>query len=325
MNPFFFPDEGRHSDARHFFAEVPTHFTSVRFTNFEAIPENMDVEDPFTDVTLFKVNPALLEEMGVEPRILYSGEVAEEDQNREPNLFGLHNSDTAGALQHGFVRLPRRTRHALRRLLSLMHQVAEIRHDVLANLGICFDVENPPRALNRESGPDYSDDESCYFPRPCCPSFFNSYSNGKCAVRTRIGPDGEPPPLPAGVHGFVRDNCMPLFTLVCKGPGAPVILHYANCGYTSWRKKYDVLCRGHGTKDGAFCTQREGISELLSHTATRQLTLRNDEQDLEQFYRYFVLGNEFDEVPFFAQFGLVVRLDSVRDKLRKTVSVHGHL
>lgn len=313
----FLPDEERHPDARKFFYEVPEHFTSVRFANLEAVPEAPEVADPFRDVTLFKMNPALLQELGVEPRILADGEVAPEDEEREEDLFDSRHADAVpGGYSHGWVRIPRRERHALRRLLAVMHDIAAKRAPVLKGLGVELDPVQYP-AREEDSDDDWSDDESCYGPRPHCPAYFNSYSNGKCAVRTEVGPRGEYPPLPAGVHGFLRDGGQVLYTLLCKGPGAPVVLHYSNCGLGDWRKKYQILCRGHGTDDGAFSTTREGISEVRSHMATRQLTLRSDDAELETFYRNFVMGNEFDELAYLAQFGLVLRLQKPQALLKE--------
>ena len=163
-----------------------------------------------------------------------------------------------------------------------MHEIASKRAPVLKGLDVTLSaIEQPATSA------DSSDDESCHGPRPHCPAYFNSYSNGKCAVRTSIGPRGELPPLPAGVHGFLRDGGMTLYTLLCKGPGAPVVLHYANCGFGLWRRKYDVLCKDHGTEDGAFSTLRPGISEIRSHIATRQLVLKGSNAELEQFYQTF--------------------------------------
>ncbi|CAE7391950.1 ELD1, partial [Symbiodinium necroappetens] len=238
----FFPDQERHADARRFFAEVPLHFTSVRFANLEAAPQSLETGDPFEEVSLFKMNPMLLEELGVEPRILSSGEVAEEDEELEPDLFTRQHADAVpGGHAHSFKRLPRKERHALRRLLSVMHDIAAKRTPVLEQLKVKLN----PVETRQAPDDDSSDDESCFGPRPHCPAYFNSYSNGKSAVRTSIGPRGELPPLPAGVHGFLRDGGMTLYTLLCKGPGAPVVLHYANCGFDSWRQKYELLCTGH--------------------------------------------------------------------------------
>lgn len=314
----FLPDHHRHPDARQFFYEVPEHYTSIRFANLEGVPEVVEVKDPFSDVTLFKMNPAILQELGVEPRTMADGDVAPEDEERVEDLFDSYHADAVpGGRVHGWVRIPRKERHALRRLLSVMHDIAAKRAPVLDRLGVKLDqVKNPRQDDDDDDDSDWSDDESCYGPRPHCPAYFNSYSNGKCAVRTEVGPRGEYPPLPAGVHGFVRDGGAVLFTLLCKGPGAPVILHYSNCGFSDWRKKYQILCHGHGTADGAFSTTREGISEVRSHMATRQLALRNEEEDLDTFYRTFVMGNDFDEMAYLAQFGLVLRLKSPRQQLK---------
>lgn len=206
----------------------------------------------------------------------------------------------------------------MRRLLAVMHEVANKRMPCLKDLKANLPPLKSTAAQEEDS--DFSDDESCYGPKPHCPAFFNSYSNGKCAVRTCVGPRGELPPLPAGVHGFVRDGGSLLYTLVCKGPGAPVVLHYANCGFAEWCKKYSILCKGHGTSDGAFSTTREGISEVRSHIATRQLALRGKTSELERFYKTFIEGNDFDEMAYFAQFGLVLRLEAPRDRLQRAWS-----
>jgi len=313
----FCPDEERHADARKFFHEVPCHFTAVRFPNLEAVPERFDIPDPFEEVTLFKMNPTLLSELGVEPRILWNGEVAIEDVERPSDLFDMrHASAVPGApRQLEYARMPRTARHALRRLLGCMHDIAAKRAPALEKLGVTLPEDK--FEANHDNDPDFSDDESCYGPRPHVPSFFNSYSNGKAAVRTHVGPQGELPPIPAGVHGFVRDTGGALYELECKGPGAPVVLHYSNCGYDNWRKKYSILCKDHGTEDGAFSTEREGIKGVRSHIAARQLTLRGSEADLLDFYRTFVQGNEYDEMAYLAQFGIVLRLEAPQRKLRE--------
>merc|ERR1712190_712924 len=105
------------------------------------------------------------------------------------------------------------------------------------------------------------------------------------------------------------------YTLLRQGPGAPVVLHYTNCGFNEWKKKYQILCHGHGTEDGAFSVAREGISEVRSHIATRQLALRGNNADSELFYRTFVQGNEYDEMAYMAQFGLVLRITAARARL----------
>jgi len=134
----------------------------------------------------------------------------------------------------------------------------------------------------------------------------------KAAVRCQIGLPSDLPPLPAGVHSFGSDDGTVLWELLCRGPGAPVVLHYANCGYKAWCKKYRILCKGHGTPDGAFSETRPGISNIRPHLIARQLMLRGNVCDFENFYRTWIMSNEFDELPFLAQIGCVLRLEAPR-------------
>lgn len=310
----FCPDDERHADARQFFHEVPVCFTAVRFGNLEAVPETSEVDDPFEEVSLFKMNPMLLAELGVEPRILACGDIAPEDEEEEEDLFSMrHAFSVPGMRRNAYERIPRKERHALRRLLAVQHDIAQKRSPALHKLKVTLPSQHWPK--KEDDDDDFTDDESCYGPRPDVPAFFNSYSNGKAAVRIHIGPTGEPPPLPAGVHGFMRDSGQSLYELLCKGPGAPVILHYANCGFKDWQKKYNIICTGHGTSDGAFSTKREGIESVRSHIAARELTLRKNANQSKQFYETFVMGNEFDEMAYMAQFGLALRLEAPRRRL----------
>ena len=111
----------------------------------------------------------------------------------------------------------------MRNLLAVMHDIASKRASAFEKLEVMLPKQTFAKPSAADDDSDFTDDESCYGPRPDVPSFYNSYSNGKVAVRTEVGPFGEPPPLPAGVHGFVRDDLSPLFELTCKGPGAPVV------------------------------------------------------------------------------------------------------
>lgn len=123
--------------------------------------------------------------------------------------------------------------------------------------------------------------------------YFHAHEQGKVAVR--LWAESTACPLPdAGIHGFSRlsgDHH------TCEGPGAPVILHYACCGYANWRRKYEMLTtdprvkgarqaslgelaktpgptarravgpRGHGAKRAAHgATQPEGARGLEPQT-----------------------------------------------------------
>ena len=71
-------------------------------------------------------------------------------------------------------------------------------------------------------------------------TYFHAHEQGKAAVR--LQPHKPELPLPrAGIHAFgspMRDDPR---VYACSGPGAPVILHYANCGFTNWLHKYRML------------------------------------------------------------------------------------
>ncbi|CAE8618967.1 unnamed protein product, partial [Polarella glacialis] len=123
-------------------------------------------------------------------------------------------------------------------------------------------------------------------------------------------------PLPVGVHRFASDANAPLRSLRCSGPGSPVVLHYANCGYEAWVTKYTILAKGHGTEDGGFSVTRKGIKSMRAHLAHRELLARADPAQLEIYYRTYIMGNEFGEQAHFACHGLLARTQGVRQVLQ---------
>ena len=285
----------------------------VRFANLEAVPEKTDISDFFSEVSLFKMNPALLRlsscgaaTCGEREKSVLSCSTEEEGLFTE-----VHASSFATSSRGRSHMVVRQERAAICKLIEILHDIGELRRSVLK----CLSVQLPPVEPDQAPQVPWNmyEDEPLEPEEPMprkhdVPSFFNSYGNGKVAVRCCVGPPDELPPLPLGVHGFVRDNGAELHELQSKGPGAPVVLHYANCGLHAWKQKYRTLCRGHGTSDGAFSTAREGISSVRAHLAARQLTLRGKTDELETFYVEFVQGNEHDELAYLAQHGVVLRL-----------------
>ena len=61
---------------------------------------------------------------------------------------------------------------------------------MIEELRVKLPDQNGQTSSTADDDSDFTDDESCYGPRPDVPSFFNSYSNGKVAVRIRVGPCG---------------------------------------------------------------------------------------------------------------------------------------
>ena len=66
--------------------------------------------------------------------------------------------------------------------------------------------------------------------------YFHAHAQGKqaCRLRRAFLPPG------GGVHGFASEG-RALRTLTCGGLHDPAVLHYANCGFEAWVRKYEIL------------------------------------------------------------------------------------
>ena len=232
-----------HRDARDFFAAVELGNEQVVFHNLEAVPEQGEVDDWFREVSLFKVHSALLQ-----------ADPAEKE-------------DRSAAAVRRRERLEKRRRRRMQRGLEaddvvdnrafdhVMFATRMARRD--AALAFRFDI--PPVEDSAEETSDGEESSSASGGKKLAwardvPCYYTAYSNGKAAVRL---PRDGPPPLPVGVHRCASDANAALRTLKCAGPGAPVVLHYANCGLGAWKRKYRILAQGHGTEDGGFSVTRK--------------------------------------------------------------------
>ena len=72
-------------------------------------------------------------------------------------------------------------------------------------------------------------------------TYFHAHEQGKSAVR--LHPDRPELPLPSpGIHLFGKVlGAGDSRVCTCYGPGAPVVLHYANCGFRNYVHKYRML------------------------------------------------------------------------------------
>eukprot|EP00439_Symbiodinium_sp_Y106_P074422 s501_g14.t1 len=284
----------KHADARGFFAELPADVDQVVFNNLEAAPESVDIDDWFKDVSLFKVHQNLLRdttEASSSKKYLEKLERWRQRQiakGTDPEDIRTNRSFDSALLP---VRIARRK--AVQELRLVLPPGEEGDEEP-------FDSDEEPSRGARKA--EFED----------LPCYFVAYGNGKAACRLR-----SPPPLPMGVHRFGSDTNERLRSQRCTGYGAPVILHYANCGYESWRRKYEILASGHGTEDGGFSIERKGIKSMRAHLAHRALCHRGNEEDLAKYYRTYIMGNEFGELPHFACHGLVTRVRSVQRVLRE--------
>jgi len=288
----------QHRDARHFFASVAPEYQQVVFNNCEAVPERFDVGDWFREVSLFKVHQNLLHEDPTE--VLDTSEQGQ--RRRERKERWRQRKIKNGADPDDF--------RDNRTFDTLMLGTRLIRRD--SSFDFDFDL---PEAESDPEKPSESEDEKKSSKskwRSDVPSYFTAYGNGKAACRLQRG---APPPLPVGVHRCASDSNTMLRNLKCSGSAAPVVLHYANCGYEAWKQKYKILSAGHGTPDGSFSLTRKGINSMRAHLAHHDLLRRGTPEQLEAYFRTFIMCGEFGELAHWACHGLLVRTHAIRELL----------
>jgi len=139
-------------------------------------------------------------------------------------------------------------------------------------------------------------------------SLFTSYEAGRSIARL----DRHfPPPLPWGAYGFLGDSGDMLKECYqANQRNDAVVLHYPNASFSLWRQKYQVL--------GELPSDRGGGTEASTprvHLASSQVVLHRDRKDQELFYKAFVMQNEYSELAFLAEHGLVARIEGVRQLL----------
>lgn len=178
----------------------------------------------------------------------------------------------------------------------------------------------PPR-------PEPAEEENRWEPRPDpdydprfdhIAEYFNAYENGKSACRLRPYPARVPL---AGVHGFIgTDGASSTGMDTADLRHAPVILHYANCGFEYWKRKYQVLGDFPTPDENGDPDDRPGmVNNMRSHLASRELVVRLDEAPttgmaveasnlLERFYKTWVAMSEHGERPYLAAYGLLERV-----------------
>lgn len=192
--------------------------------------------------------------------------------------------------------------------------------------------------------------ESCVEAESVGRTYFNAHSQGKMAARLRRVPpnaDGEYYFLPpaGGVHGFGTEGASSGTTKTCVGAHDPCVLHYANCGFSYWIRKYEVLGDIPNFEDRqsveGFEKHRRGKAaggeadgSWSAHLAARDLVVRGlgggtkaNRPALELFYRTLIMGNEHNEAQRLAAAGCLVRIRGVASLLRSLRSAdnrHGN-
>ena len=69
-----------------------------------------------------------------------------------------------------------------------------------------------------------------------------------------------------------------------------------------------------GTHDGAFLVEKK-IAGLTVHMASRDLALRKDRQALRKFYELAYMCQQHNSLPYMAQYGLLVRIQTISSTL----------
>lgn len=310
----YFPQKRYREDAPAWFATLGPEVDMVKFHNHECVPEDVEVSDWFRDVTLFK--PAI--------RYLVLPDDPYQPPDETPPLSD--KSDAGGKSDEEDLEEPKKPPKG-NAVDEFLKTIAFARSRHTRQLGL--NLPDPPRVRRnrqrferknkrREAKglPPLKDPSDSSLPETF--THFIAYANGKCAVRVRTLEDkwgatvADSLPLPCGVHSFmagvVDGDRGPIPRLRRKrmdGPKDPGVLHYANCGFSYWVKKYQILGRFPDILNGRQNTMR-------AHLAARDLVLRYDRRDLELYYRMFIMSNLIGELPLLFNRGLVIRIDSAR-------------
>lgn len=262
--------------SRRFFGSKERSVEAVRLWNLEAIPENLECHDWFRECTLFQLNRYHCHGFKA-PREYDRLLRQREGREFEPDK----ESGDTGWRDQIMGKIYLRRQAAMKRL----------------NLKL----PGPPGA------------------KPCLEGLaaagqgdiietfcgFNSYERGRMIVRLdRL----LPPPLPASKHYYLADNGGFLQEIyqANKGDDA-VILHYPNAGMSNWRSRYEA--------QGELPVADDCDPPSRTALASRAVVRHGSRRDQDQFYRTFILQNESNELAYLAEYGLVTRVESVRNIL----------
>jgi hypothetical protein len=170
------------------------------------------------------------------------------------------------------------------------------------------DLFKIPTALN--PGPDFSEGLDLLRETPQLPKRrFHLYSNGKSAVRLT-----SPDMRPMGVHGFVHRTA-PAPSLVSE---EGFILHYPNCGFEAFCRKYEML--------GRFADKWMGDTDIVSaigpfHLEARDVVASGDREAALAFYRQRVAMEDAQKVERLIAYRVLRRIQRPRKMLEKIAAL----
>lgn len=281
---WYSPSPAACTNAPAFFAAVPDGVGELVFHNMEAVPPVEGTDCWFTDCTLFKPNEAFFKDLAVT-------QPSEAQLAQQSGLKGEKGG--VGAM---------RKEDPFRTLLGVLtYSRAQV-------LGVNL------LAASREHKKHAKDKHLSQSEVPQLFSFFSAYSNGKAAVRL-LTADGSPiMPIP-GVH---RSRDIRGCSHICHGLGAPVILHYVNCGFDYWIRKFQMLASSpisaHGkeevvhqpTEVAAHARRSDESDHMYVHRLSHEVVQGGDLEDARRFYRRSICLEGM--LPRLASHGLLVRI-----------------
>ncbi|CAJ1348075.1 unnamed protein product, partial [Effrenium voratum] len=267
--------------SRRFFGSKERSIEAIRLWNHEAVPEDADCRDWFRECTVFQLNKYHCH--GFQPPREYDSLLRQkEGREFEPEV----RSKDTGWWDRIFGKVYLCRQEATKRLkLKLPGTPPD---PCLRRCGSGFPLSWASVAKKCASG----------VVETFCG--FTSYEAGKMVVRLNRH---MPPPVPASKHYYLADSGAMLQEIYqAKKADDAVILHYPNAGISNWRCKLE---KGSTGTSSASRMRLASIS-VLHHGSKR-------DQDL--FYRTFILQNEHNELPYLAEYGLVTRVNIVRNIL----------
>ena len=262
--------------SRRFFGSKERSIEAVRLWNLEAVPEDVECQDWFRECTLFQLNRYHCHGFKA-PREYDRLLRQREGREFEPDKG---TGETAWRDQ-------------------IMGKVYLRRQAAMKRLNLKLPGPGTKPCLEG-LGPDAQSGEVV---ETFCG--FASYELGKMIVRL----DRHlPPPLPASKHYYLADNGGLLQEIyqANKGDDA-VLLHYPNAGMSNWRSRYEA--------QGAAPVADIQDPPSRTAVASRVVIRHGSRRDQDQFYRTFILQNENNELAYLAEYGLVTRVESVRNIL----------
>ncbi|CAE8600224.1 unnamed protein product [Polarella glacialis] len=276
--------------SRRFFGSKERNIEAVRLWNHEAIPEETECQDWFRDCTLFQLNRFHCR--GFKPPREYD-QMLRQREGRE--LEPEKQSGDTGWWHRLMGQIFLRRQAPMQRLRAALPALGPL---LRRALGASVLGPESPSLDGLEIPAGTGDLVETFFS-------FSSHDCGKMVVRLDRHLR---PPFPCSLHSYMADNgdLLKQIYQASKADDA-VILHYPNASMSSWRRKYEAL-GDLGLREPDPATKR-------IHAASSLLVRKGARRDQDLFYKTFIMQNEYNEVAYLAEHGLVTRVEGVANIL----------